>query len=139
MSNYHHDRRVLASSLPSIFQNFDESDMTAEFEDEDEETLHTVHLQYEVCDTCTGRGKVVNPSIDCDGLTARDFEDDPDFAVAYRSGQYDIPCPCCHGMRVMLVLDTVATSADVVQMVEEREAADMRFARMCADERRMGA
>lgn len=54
-------------------------------------------FKWVVCDLCDGRGTVVNPAIDADGLTAEDFADDPDFADDYRSGVYDIQCPRCGG------------------------------------------
>lgn len=50
-----------------------------------------------VCDLCEGKSTVVNPSIDCCGLTAEDFRDDPDFADDYIGGCYDITCPRCGG------------------------------------------
>lgn len=49
-----------------------------------------------ICIVCDGEGKVVNPAIDSNGLTAEDFED-RDFAEAYRTGQYDVTCTACQG------------------------------------------
>ena len=59
-----------------------------------------VDVKFEVCGQCRGSGKVVNPSIDCGGLTQEDFYDDPDFEEAYMSGRYDQTCPNCGGKRV---------------------------------------
>ncbi len=59
-----------------------------------------VETKFEVCGQCQGSGQVVNPSIDCGGLSQEDFDEDPDFEVAYFSGQYDITCPTCRGKRV---------------------------------------
>ena len=59
-----------------------------------------VRTKFEVCGQCRGSGKVVNPSIDCGGLTQEDFYDDPDFEEAYMSGRYDQTCPNCGGKRV---------------------------------------
>jgi hypothetical protein len=54
-----------------------------------------------VCPVCDGEGKTVNPAIDCQGLTAEDFAEDPDFAEDYRSGAYDVRCGGCGGQRVV--------------------------------------
>ena len=64
-----------------------------------------IPVKYEVCETCEGKGKHVNPSIDSHGLSREDFDDDPDFAEDYMSGRYDVPCNECHGNRVALVVD----------------------------------
>lgn len=57
--------------------------------------------QYEVCPCCGGSGTVVNPSIDCRGLSHEDFCEDPDFLEDYCSGVYDIRCNVCDGNRVI--------------------------------------
>ena len=54
-----------------------------------------------VCPVCDGEGKTVNPNIDANGLTADDFNEDPDFREDYMSGMYDITCAACHGKRVV--------------------------------------
>jgi len=59
-----------------------------------------VRTEFEVCGECRGSGQVVNPSIDCCGLTEEDFYDDPDFHEDYMSGRYDVTCPNCNGKRV---------------------------------------
>jgi hypothetical protein len=56
---------------------------------------------YIVCPVCEGEGTTVNPNIDCNGLSAEDFRDDPDFAEDYMSGVYDITCKACNGLRVI--------------------------------------
>lgn len=56
--------------------------------------------KYEVCDECSGSGKVVNPSIDAGGISYDDFHEDPDFEEDYFSGRYDVNCPSCNGKRV---------------------------------------
>lgn len=58
-----------------------------------------------VCSVCGGNGSHVNPSIDCNGLTAEDFADDPDFADDYMSGAYDIPCNRCQGRTTVHEVD----------------------------------
>lgn len=61
----------------------------------------------EVCDTCRGRGHIVNPAVDGNGLTREDFEDE-DFREGYFGGRYDITCPECHGANVVKVPDVAA-------------------------------
>lgn len=56
--------------------------------------------KFEVCSQCEGSGVVVNPNIDCCGLTEEDFYEDPDFAEDYLSGRFDVACPRCDGLRV---------------------------------------
>ena len=52
---------------------------------------------YEVCETCGGKGKHVNPAIDGHGISAEEMHEDPDFAEDYFSGVYDVPCEECGG------------------------------------------
>src|SRR4051812_13986312 len=59
----------------------------------------------EVCETCRGKGTMVNRSIDGQGLSQEDFDDDPDFEEAYRSGVYDVRCDECKGNNVVDVVD----------------------------------
>ena len=61
--------------------------------------------KFEVCPTCEGKGKHVNPNIDRNGLSAEDFDQDPDFQDAYMSGRYDVQCYECHGDRVVPEVD----------------------------------
>lgn len=68
--------------------------------------------RWEVCDVCDGRGTHVNPAIDCNGLTAEDFAEDPDFADEYRSGMYDVPCNRCGGRTTVLVVDADACAPE---------------------------
>ena len=93
---------------------------------------------YVVCGLCDGRGQHVNPSIDAHGLTAEDFDMDPDFAEDYRSGAYDMVCAQCDGRRVELVPDVErmddATVHAYNRACEERWA----FEREQEAERRFG-
>jgi hypothetical protein len=61
----------------------------------------SMDVTFVVCTTCRGRGAYVNPSIDSNGLTREDFEDDPDFEEDYRSGVFDIECGHCEGHKVI--------------------------------------
>lgn len=50
-----------------------------------------------ICKQCRGDGTVVNPSIDCGGISPEEFMDDPDFMDDYMSGVFDVPCSMCNG------------------------------------------
>lgn len=68
--------------------------------------LHLVFpAKFEVCPRCKGRGKHVNPAIDGNGISAEEFEEDPEFADAYMAGVYDVTCHECGGDRVVAVID----------------------------------
>lgn len=77
-----------------------------------------VRCEMEVCGTCSGHGKVVDPRIDSDGLTPEDFADDPDFADSYHDGFYDIRCLECEGLRVVPV---PMFSEELKAILEDRE------------------
>lgn len=99
-----------------------------------------IPARWEVCPRCDGEGSHVNPSIDGHGLSSDDFAEDPDFAEAYFSGAYDVPCEECRGRRVVLVPDesdpaAAAVLADYYAHIEAME--DMKAAYEA--ERRMGA
>lgn len=64
---------------------------------------------WEVCDLCDGRGTVINPSIDANGLTGEDFAEDPDFATDYFNGTYDVQCPRCAGRTTVPVAGAART------------------------------
>jgi hypothetical protein len=68
--------------------------------------------KFEVCPRCEGRGKHVNPAIDGHGLSAEDFDQDPDFREDYFSGVYDVPCYECKGDRVVKVPNWLALTPD---------------------------
>lgn len=101
-----------------------------------------VRAHFEVCGMCRGHGKVVNPSIDCGGISEEDFDRDPDFREEYFAGRYDISCPECKGLRVVPAWEPIADNvwsarvSEWLQKWEEDEA--YSYAEMAA-ERRMGA
>jgi hypothetical protein len=64
-----------------------------------------IPFHWALCDLCSGKGTVVSPSIDANGLTSEDFDGDPDFARDYFEGVYDIPCPRCAGRTTIPVPD----------------------------------
>ena len=95
--------------------------------------------QYEVCPVCRGKGTHVNPSIDCDGLTREDFDEDPDFRDDYLRGVYDVPCNHCGGKRVVPDVDWDALSEEIAEMYREQLADEAMYRREQMAELRMGA
>lgn len=70
--------------------------------DGDELPSHfNVTMKWEVCGTCEGHGRHVDPSIDACGISREDFDNDPDFEEDYFGGRYDVSCYECDGRRVM--------------------------------------
>lgn len=73
---------------------------------------------WEVCSLCDGRGAIVNPSIDGDGIsTSSELWHDDEFRDNYRSGVYDITCPICNGRTTVLVPDTERLD-DTIEVAE---------------------
>lgn len=105
------------------------------------EELIEFPFKYEVCPTCGGKGKHVNPNIDSHGLTRDDFEQDPDFAEDYFSGLYDVDCYECNGTRVVPVIEEEFLNEEQkvkLKFLQESRREDANYARMCAMERAMG-
>ena len=142
--NYYNDGRVRAGQRreDSPIKSIDNRKMlltiTVYDSDEDAEFETEVPFKYEVCPTCEGKGKHVNPSIDCNGLSAEDFYEDPDFAEEYMEGRYDVECYCCGGKKVVPVMDRERTDSDILKLLDEKERDDAEYRGMVEAERRMG-
>lgn len=139
---YHDDHRVRAGERHPLCSSTDTDQMTGtiDLEDDDgEEESISVALKYEVCPTCEGKGKHVNPSIDCDGLTAEDFAEDPDFREEYMSGRYDVACYGCKGKNVVHELDRDNIAAELLARIDSMLDDRARYEWESAAERRMGA
>lgn len=109
--NYYNDFRVLAGEKPKLGFNEARNTVTVSYYDYDndgDEIFVELPAKYEVCPTCDGKGKHVNPSIDCGGLSGEDFAEDPEFAENYFSGFYDVCCYECNGKRVVPEIDEEA-------------------------------
>jgi hypothetical protein len=91
-----------------------------------------------VCPTCNGKGRHVNPSIDCGGISAQDFADDPDFADDYMGGTYDQTCAQCEGRTTILGVDFDAMTPMLRAMWEQQARDDADYAAECAAEIRAG-
>jgi len=152
-ANYHNDSRVRAGERGAWFKRVDASRMKAtvvlRWEDEDGEEHEQdveVPIQFEVCPTCRGKGTHVNPSIDCNGLTAEDFAEDPDFREEYFSGAYDQVCNQCGGERVVPEINEEGVTGETRELLNKVMAqleAEREFEAQCHAERmaeiRMGA
>lgn len=57
-----------------------------------------------VCKVCDGKGQHINPSIDCNGITAEEFDDDPTFKMDYFEGIYDQVCNGCNGRTTVMAV-----------------------------------
>jgi len=57
---------------------------------------------WEICSSCEGEG---TSSAYLGSFTQEDFDEDPDFAEDYMSGQYDRACPECNGSGKVKVVD----------------------------------
>ena len=86
------------------YVRFDARSMHLVVENEDGEEVD-IPAKYAVCDTCNGKGKHVNSSIDRHGLSREDFDEDPDFMEEYLNGTYDVACVECRGERVVPIVD----------------------------------
>ena len=112
----------------------------------------TLPAVYEVCGRCQGEGKHTNPSIDGNGITQEEFDEDPDFRENYFSGVYDIECEECHGKRVVAELDekeledrprrrlgklvTGKSRARILKRIHDRAQADADYRSLCRSEDR---
>jgi len=134
--NYYSDYRITCSD-ERWWKSIDTNRMTATVDlyYDDREEQVTVPIEFEVCPVCCGKGGHVNPSIDCGGLTAEDFAEDPDFLEEYMGGTYDQTCNLCRGERVVPVCKDDAVN----KKLEEQATANAEFRAEQAAERRMGA
>lgn len=143
------DARDYARENKKWYKSFSEDKMIALvsllYEDDNGEEIEEdveFPIKFEVCHLCDGKGKHVNPAIDSHGISAWEFEDDPDFADSYMSGAYDVSCYECKGKRVTPEIDEdylddeQKRNLSILRKMEEEE---IEYAYICAAERRMGA
>lgn len=133
--SYHSDHRV--RSRDKWYTEFMEDAMSAFITIGEEDIL--VPCKYEVCPTCNGTGKHVNPSIDCEGLTAEDFARDPDFAQDYASGHYDMTCYGCGGKRVVPVMDREKIDPKLLEQIDHHLEEQESYRRIHLSEITRGA
>ena len=100
---------------------------------------HVLHLKRTRCGLCDGRGVHVNPSIDSHGISAEEFDEDPDFRDEYFSGTYDMTCYECKGSGVSLGIDEKRTSTKALKAAQNCFDDEASYRDESAAERRMGA
>lgn len=91
--------------------------------------------KFVVCGRCDGKGAHVNPSIDGNGLTREDFDEDPDFAESYFAGDYDVTCDTCHGERVVAEVEPERFTRRQRILWEAHQKAEQEYQRDYASER----
>ncbi len=123
--NYEIDSRVRAGRSRAWFKSLNRNTMRATvalrwWDDDDTEIEQDVEIPFTwaVCPTCRGNGTHTNPSIDCNGLTAEDFAEDPDFAEDYFGGRYDVTCYDCGGERLTPAIDRDNIDAETAAMID---------------------
>ena len=94
--------------------------------------------KWEICGRCEGEGKHCNPSIDGNGLTREDFEEDPDFAENYFEGLYDVACYDCGGSGKKKVADESKMSDEEKKIWREQERERAIDAQVCRMEQMYG-
>lgn len=98
------DRRDTIRIMGHWWHRLDEGRMIAFIYGEDNETEFEIPIKFEMCGTCGGKGKHVNPSIDAHGITEDEWGQwDSEEQELYMSGGYDIECNECQGKRVIPV------------------------------------
>ncbi len=145
--NYHNDHRVMNAEWYAN-RRVDEDRMVIFLtltDDEGEEVEHELPARYDVCPTCEGRGKHVDPNIDASGwYEDEDDSHDPwddedgDGRTAYQRGVYDVPCFTCKGKRVVLEVDTRACDPKVLEAWNDQCEDDAEYAAMVRAERAFG-
>jgi len=105
----------------------------------DDGTEMQMPTRWVVCPVCDGAGTHVNPAIDCGGLSAEDFADDPDFAEDYFSGAYDQPCNRCAGRTTVREVDLDRLSAEHRSAYEQQTRDEAYYQAMCRAEQMAGA
>lgn len=141
-ANYENDARVRAKNKWYDAHDDKRLILFVKLWDDDEEFEATFPFRWDVCSTCQGKGSHVNPSIDCDGLSAKDFAEDPDFAEQYWGGAYDQPCNGCGGRTTERVLDEDRFNdqhREWYALLEEYWRDEAEYRAECEAERRMGA
>jgi hypothetical protein len=139
------DRRDLMGMIKAFPEDakIDEERMTITFmldQDEGEPLDCVFPFKFDVCGTCDGKGKHVNPSIDSEGITGSEMEElGPEFMEDYMGGVYDVPCAECGGQRVVPVVDEDRADKKCLDAFREWQEAEWEHARTVDAERRSGA
>ena len=153
--NYYKDPRVRAargkwyksfcketmSVTITIYRDCTDDDDFCDEDDESEEVDVILPVHFVVCGTCNGKGTHVNPSIDSNGLSYEDFDEDPEFAEDYFSGRYDVTCSDCGGENVVPEISEGRCTPEQKEALKahyEYLEDEARFEAECRMERMMG-
>lgn len=109
--NYARDPRNCELAKPPVLYFVDDDGCDSEIE---------LPTKWAVCPVCKGKGKHVNPAIDCCGLTSEDFCEDEEFGQDYMEGVYDVPCNSCGGRTTVQAVDWDALTAEQREAYEEQ-------------------
>ncbi len=112
----------------------EEGDFLVHNSDDSEEGKTKYPAKRIVCTCCDGRGSTVDPSIDSNGISQDEFDEDPDFQERYFSGGFDIICPHCEGNNVVLYPAT--EEGEKAYLASQKS--EYAYHAECAAERRMG-
>ena len=98
----------------------------------------TVPIHWEVCDTCRGRGRHVDPNVDRHGITEeeRDRYWSHDDWEDYKSGGYDVTCFGCNGRTTVPVMDRSRMKKELVQHLDREAGIEAAYEAECRAERR---
>ena len=137
--NYYADSRV--KDALNVLENINTRTMKADVRVwvDGELSVREVGIKFDVCPTCCGAGRHVNPSVDASGISQEEFDADPEFRAAYFRGDYDMTCVRCDGKRVVPVVDPGRTSSDTAALIEADIEAYEEDQHLLAMELRYGA
>lgn len=94
--------------------------------------------KFEVCSRCEGRG-VHDHDAFSNGISAEDFESDPDFRDDYLAGVYNVPCSVCGGLRVVPTVDEARCDPKELEFYRRHVRAEAEYRSQVEAERRAGA
>lgn len=84
-----------------------------------------------VCDECGGEGTELRGSLKGHVVSDESLSD-PDFRQSYFGGDYDVPCSCCEGKRVIDVVDEENLTPKMAdrywRAVEDKRRSDAEYA-----------
>ena len=63
----------------------------------DEDEPRILPAVFSNCGTYRGKGSIVDPAVDSNGITEEDRDRDPGFFEDYKAGMYNVTCPSCKG------------------------------------------
>jgi hypothetical protein len=134
------DRRDEMAAFGDLFPAGSKIDVERKvliFTTEDNEGLETEYslpLKWEVCPTCNGDGRHVNPSIDAHGLSREDFDADPTFKEDYFNGFYDVTCYECKGKRVVPAVDEMIADKETLKIYDDMIQDEQDYRSICMAE-----